>query len=67
MLMLRECLNVLLPGIKLLTCTDDDDDDDVSLFSLGCRQFNKVNSKVKLLWTGVSSPMFESAIKGRYG
>lgn len=31
------------------------------------RQFNEANSKVKLLWTGVSSPMFESAIKGRYG
>lgn len=65
--MLREWLNLLLPGIKLLTCSDDDVYRLLSLSSHGCRQFNKVNSQVKLLWTGVSSPMFESAIKGRYG
>lgn len=65
--MLREWSNVLFPGIKLHTCTDDDVHRLPSLSSQGYRQFNKVNSKVKLLWTGVSSPMFESAIKGRYG
>lgn len=67
MWLLRGRLNVLLLGIKLLACTDDDVRGLPSLSSHGCRRFNKVSSKVKLLWTGVSSPMVESAVKGRYG